>query len=166
MIRKATFDDIDSILEITKRCAKAMTDKGIFQWNEQYPNREVFNNDVESGELHVIDNKLEIIGCIVVSSLMDEEYIPINWSTPSHKNIYIHRLAINPKFQGQGFAKQLMDFAEHLAITKKCLSVRLDTFSQNHRNQKFYEQRGYKRLGDIYFPKQSEFPFYCYELIL
>ena len=23
-----------------------------------------------------------------------------------------------------------------------------------------------KRLGNIYFPKQSEYPFYCYELVL
>ncbi|HET8854785.1 MAG TPA: GNAT family N-acetyltransferase, partial [Salinimicrobium sp.] len=45
-------------------------------------------------------------------------------------------------------------------------SVRLDTFSQNQRNQKFYVKRGYSRLGDIYFPKQSEFPFHCYEKII
>ncbi|MGM0391936.1 MAG: GNAT family N-acetyltransferase, partial [Bacteroidota bacterium] len=30
----------------------------------------------------------------------------------------------------------------------------------------FYESRGYQKLGDIYFPKQSEHPFHCYELIL
>jgi len=33
-------------------------------------------------------------------------------------------------------------------------------------NQKFYELRGYKKLGSIYFPKQSEHPFYCYEFVL
>ena len=97
---------------------------------------------------------------------MDEEYIPIDWLTPNTNNIYIHRLAIHPDAQGQGFAKELMDFAEHYAIEKNYNSIRLDTFSQNKRNQKFYELRGYKRLGDIFFPKQSEFPFHCYELVL
>ena len=53
-----------------------------------------------------------------------------------------------------------------LAKEKKFASVRLDTFSVNKRNLKFYESRGYQRLEGIYFPKQSEFPFYCYELIL
>jgi ribosomal protein S18 acetylase RimI-like enzyme len=58
-----------------------------------------------------------------------------------------------------------MDYAEAFAKAKKAPSVRLDTFSQNHQNQRFYEARGYQRLGSIYFPKQSEHPFYCYELV-
>ena len=54
----------------------------------------------------------------------------------------------------------------HLQKKHNYVSVRLDTFSQNKRNLKFYESRNYNRLEEIYFPKQSEFPFYCYELIL
>jgi ribosomal protein S18 acetylase RimI-like enzyme len=56
-----------------------------------------------------------------------------------------------------------MDFAEQFAIDNKYTSIRLDTFSKNSRNKNFYEIRGFKRLGEIHFPKQSEFPFYCYE---
>ena len=55
-----------------------------------------------------------------------------------------------------------------LTITRKLMS--LSTYNinfpwivKNIKNQKFYEIRGFKRLGNIYFPKQSEFPFYCYE---
>jgi ribosomal protein S18 acetylase RimI-like enzyme len=59
-----------------------------------------------------------------------------------------------------------MDFAEQHAIENNYTSIRLDTFSKNKRNQLFYELRGYKKLEDIYFPKQSEFPFNCYELVL
>ena len=59
-----------------------------------------------------------------------------------------------------------MDFAEQFGWENGFKSIRLDTFSQNDRNQKFYELRGYQKLGDIYFPKQSEHPFHCYELIL
>ena len=55
-----------------------------------------------------------------------------------------------------------MDFAEDFARHQKAVSVRLDTFSQNNRNQKFYEARGYTKLGDVYFPRQAEFPFHCY----
>jgi len=59
-----------------------------------------------------------------------------------------------------------MHWAETYAKDKGYQSVRLDTFSQNKRNQKFYETRGYQKLGDIFFPKQSEHPFHCYELLL
>ncbi|MEZ4801440.1 MAG: GNAT family N-acetyltransferase [Gelidibacter sp.] len=166
MIRKAKEEDIDSVLEITKSCAAHMVDYGIFQWNEFYPNRSAFENDVKRDELFVLENKKSIIGCIVISTFMDIEYEPIKWLTQDKNNFYIHRLAVHPEFQGQGFAHQLMDYAEALGKENNCISIRLDTFSQNLKNQKFYEQRGYQKLGNIYFPKQSEFPFYCYELIL
>jgi len=59
-----------------------------------------------------------------------------------------------------------MDFAEEEAIKMNCISVRLDTFSQNPRNSKFYIARGYIQLGNVDIPKQSEYPFYCFEKVL
>lgn len=165
MIRTAVKQDIPYILLLTKACAKHMISNGIYQWNEHYPNSESFENDIKRQELFVMERNTTIIGCIVISTHMDVEYKPIEWLTPSDKNMYVHRLAIHPKYQGQGLAQQLMTFAEHHAITNNYSSIRLDTFSQNKRNQKFYELRGYKRLGNIYFPKQSKAPFYCYELV-
>lgn len=166
MIRKATLNDIDQIMSITKACASFMIDKNIFQWNEHYPSRTAFENDVNRNELYVLEVENKVNGCVVISTLMDKEYVPIQWLTPNDNNIYIHRLAIHPNYQGKGLAQQLMGFAEIYAKENKFDSVRLDTFSQNTRNQKFYELRGYQKLSSIYFPKQSEHPFYCYELVL
>ncbi|WP_298417666.1 GNAT family N-acetyltransferase [uncultured Kordia sp.] len=165
-IRKATTTDIESLLIITKACAKHMIANAIFQWNENYPNKTAFENDVDRNELYVLLDVHEIVGCLVVSSLMDEEYKTIDWLSPDDKNLYIHRLAVHPKHQGKGYAQHLMNFAESFAIENNYRSIRLDTFSKNHRNQKFYELRGYKKLGNIYFPKQSVYPFYCYERVL
>ncbi|WP_111683288.1 GNAT family N-acetyltransferase [Winogradskyella tangerina] len=166
MIRKGNLEDIKSIMQLTKACAKAMIAKGIYQWNEHYPNPNAFEQDVNRNELYVLELNGQIKGTVVISSLMDEEYYPIEWLTKTENNLYIHRLAVHPELQGQGYAQKMMDFAEKFAIDNSYSSIRLDTFSQNKRNQKFYELRGYKRLGDIYFPKQSEYPFHCYELVL
>ena len=166
MIRKATSEDIDEILNITKACANHMISNNIHQWNAHYPNRSAFQKDLERLELYVLEYNDKVLGSITISTLMDDEYIPIKWLTPNKNNIYIHRLCIHPNQQKKGYAKLLMTFAENYAIKKTYRSIRLDTFSQNTRNQKFYELRNYKRLGIIYFPKQSIHPFYCYELIL
>lgn len=165
MIERAKIGDIPQLLELTKACAKHMIKQGVFQWNEHYPSQEAFFNDLARDELYVLKNNQAIIGCIVISTFMDKEYEPIQWLTPSANNYYIHRLAVHPNFQKQGYARQLMDYAEAFAKAKKAPSIRLDTFSKNKRNQRFYEARGYQRLGNIYFPKQSEHPFYCYELV-
>ena len=166
MIRKANHNDIDAILKMTSACANYMISKGIYQWNDIYPSRSAFENDIKRDELYVLENDSKLIGCIVISTFMDQEYIPVKWLTKNKNNIYIHRLAVHPDLQGKGYAQKLMDYAKTHAIENNYTSIRLDTFSQNPRNQKFYELRGYKRLGNIYFPKQSEHPFYCYELVL
>lgn len=165
MIRKALSAEIPQLLELTQACAKKMIAEGIFQWNKHYPNIKAFKNDFERGELFVITTEFELQGCITISTLKDAVYETIDWLTPDDNNYYIHRLAVHPKFQHQGLAKQLMDFAENFVRKNNAVSIRLDTFSKNERNQRFYESRGYAKLGDIYFPKQSEFPFYCYELV-
>ena len=167
MIREATVDDLDAILKITKSCAKKLVSKNIFQWNEYYPNRDAFENDLYNRWLYVTVKENKVIGSVCVSDLMDDEYATVKWLTPNNNNnIYIHRLAVDPDYQGVGYAQKMMSFAEEFAKKNKYKSIRLDTFSKNMKNQKFYKQRGYKKLGEIFFPNQSMHPFYCYELLL
>lgn len=166
MIRRGTHKDLRQLMALTRACAKFMISQGIHQWNEHYPSVTAFEKDLNRKELYVFELEKTVIGCIVISTLKDDEYLPISWLSETEHNIYIHRLAILPEFQGHGYAQQLMDFAEDYAKSKGFESVRLDTFSQNKRNHRFYEKRGYQRLGNIFFPKQSTDPFHCYELIL
>lgn len=166
MIELAKISEIPDILDLTNGCRLLMESNGIFQWTTEYPSKNQFITDVDRKELYVFKQKNNIIGCIVLSVLMDEEYKTVKWLTKNNMNLYIHRLGVDPKHQGQGFAQQLMDFAENYARTNHFASIRLDTFSQNKRNQYFYEKRGYQKLGDIHFPNQSKHPFHCYELVL
>jgi ribosomal protein S18 acetylase RimI-like enzyme len=167
MIRLAKNEEIDQILEITRACAFKMIANGIHQWNDDYPSREAFEHDVKRKELYVLENDGNLWGSIVISTFKDLIYHNVKWLTENDKpSIYIHRLAVHPDSQGQGNAQKLMLFAENWAIKGNFQSVRLDTFSQNTRNNRFYEQRGYHKLGNVYFPKQSKHPFYCYELPL
>jgi ribosomal protein S18 acetylase RimI-like enzyme len=166
MIKKAVSKDVAEIYALTKSCAKYLIENGIFQWNEQYPSSEVLNKDIELQQLYKLEIDNRIVGIIVLTEIEDVEYKNVKWLTENNKNLYIHRLAVHPNFQGKGCAKQLMDFAENYATENHFNSVRLDTFSRNLRNLKFYKNRNYKQLESIYFPKQSTFPFYCFELVL
>lgn len=166
-IRKGHLSELPAIKSLTQACAVTMAEKGIYQWNDHYPSLARLKKDIELEELFILQKNGEIIGIIVIIETIDEEYLPVKWLSDSDSaNLYIHRLAVHPDFWGKGFAQKLMDFAENFAREKNYDSIRLDTFSQNKRNQRFYEFRGYKRLGNIYFPKQSIEPFYCYELLL
>ena len=165
-IELAEINDINDIMKMIHDCANDLISKNIFQWNEKYPSRDIFLSDIEKKNLFIFKNNSGIIGCIALSHEKDIEYNNVKWLTKDDKNLYVHRLAVDPKFQKKGIGKLLMDFAEDYARNNKFISVRLDTFSKNERNNRFYKSRKYTKLDDVYFPNQSEFPFHCYEKIL
>jgi len=158
--------DVEHVYRISRACAADMRERGIQQWNEHYPPRAQFEEDHRNGILYVLDQNDYPIGSISLSMEKDEVYRDIKWLGAEALHLYPHRLCVEPDYQGRGFARMLMDFAEQFARDQGCASIRLDTFSQNPRNIAFYEKRGYTRLGDVYFPKQSEHPFHCFELLI
>lgn len=166
VIKKASEPDLAQLLSIVKSCGQNLIEQGIFQWNEKYPSKEVLLEDIALQQIWKLEVKNSIVGLIVLTEIEDVEYQQVKWLTKNQHHLYIHRLAVHPKFQGKGYAQKLMDFAEKYAKEKGYYSIRLDTFSQNKRNQMFYEQRNYIKLESIYFPNQSEFPFNCYEKIM
>ncbi|MCF6168546.1 GNAT family N-acetyltransferase [Lutibacter sp.] len=165
MIKKALISDLEQLYSITKSCAKQMIENSIFQWDENYPSKEILQEDIDLQQIWKLEKQGVIIGIIVLTAIEDQEYQDVEWLT-NNNNLYIHRLAIKPEYQRKGYAQKLMDFAENYALQNNYNSIRLDTFSKNKRNQKFYKKRNYKKLEKIYFPNQSEFPFYCFEKII
>ena len=166
MIRRAKILEIPEILALTWACAADMMARGIYQWDDNYPSESIFRKDIQLKRLFIKIKEGELIGVIALCKDKDPEYNEVEWITPDGNNLYVHRLAVHPDMQGQGYARELMDFTEQYAREKQYSSIRLDTFSQNPRNQRFYEQRGYTRLGEIFLLNQSPHPFYCYELAL
>ena len=101
-IELAEITDLESVVKIINACAADLISKNIFQWSEKYPSRDVFKNDIESNVLYVFKDNSKIIGCVALCSNKDIEYKNVKWLTEDNKNLYIHRLAVDPKFQKKG----------------------------------------------------------------
>ena len=167
MISLGEIHEIDEIIALTKACGLNLRQNGIDQWDENYPDRNSIQLDLETRTLFTYREGIEILGIVVLNERQDEEYSGINWSTSeAAKNLVVHRLAVRPDQQGKGIAKKLMDFSEKYALEKGYASIRLDTYSQNPRNQRFYINRGYTDLGPVYLKYKKAHPYYCYELLL
>ena len=166
MITKAIISDLNQLHSLTKSCAKHLIENNIYQWDETYPSIEILQLDIELQQIWKLEFDKIIVGIMVLTEIEDKEYSQVKWLTNNGKNLYVHRLAVHPKFQGKGYAQKLMEFAENYAKKNTYESIRLDTFSQNKRNQLFYKKRNYTKLEAIYFPKQSKHPFYCFEKII
>lgn len=166
MIRQGILSDTIDSKALTEACAQHLLEQGIAQWNENYPSMEVLKKDLAAGNSYVYIINGDLVGTVMFSQEKDPLYEPIQWSTPDSDSYYVHRLAVHPEVQGQGIARAMMDFVESEIKNRGGTAVRLDTFSLNPRNNKFYKARGYTQLGDIYFAHKSPHPFHCFEKLL
>lgn len=161
-ITKASENQIDAILSLCKECSQNMLNNSLDQWDEVYPNREIFLNDIKNDSLFIAnyDNSKEIIGCVVLNEYQDPEYGDIEWKHDGENIAVIHRLMVHPKYEGRGIAKSLVGFAEELAQKGQYDSVRLDVFQKNQRAVNFYHKLGYTVSGKVTFRKGK---FWCCE---
>jgi ribosomal protein S18 acetylase RimI-like enzyme len=61
--------------------------------------------------------------------------------------LYIHRIATNPDFRGQGFVKGIVQWAKEYAQQTQKKYVRLDTIGENHGLIAHYTACGFTYLG-------------------
>ena len=151
--RRAGTDDLDALVALYGAAAQDMREKGIDQWDEYYPDREILAEDVESGDmtLGLLDGQLAC--AYVVNREYEPEYELGAWEHTEGDFCVLHRLCVNPEMQGQGLARQTMARMEKTARDQGFDSVRLDVFSQNLHAQRLYERLGYKRTGEVRFRK-------------
>jgi len=161
-IEKGTLSDLNELFQIYLNGKKELESNGIYQWYNHYPTRTIIESDLKKGILFRLKNGKKILGAINISEEQEPEYEIINWEFDDSKVLVIHRLVVDPKYQGKGYAKKMMDFAEKYATENNYSSIRLDAYSQNKRVIDFYKRRKYFIRGNVYFPER-EHPFHCME---
>lgn len=161
-IEKGTLSDLNELFKIYLNGKNKLEKYGIYQWSNNYPTRLIIESDLKKGVLFILKNGKEIIGAINISEEQEPEYETLKWEFDNSKVLVIHRLVIDPKHQGNGYARKLMDFAENFAVKNNYSSIRLDAYSQNKRVIDFYEKRNYFIRGNVNFPER-EYPFHCME---
>ncbi|RUT44679.1 GNAT family N-acetyltransferase [Paenibacillus anaericanus] len=167
-IREAISEDLEQIEQILFECKRHLEQKGIYQWNDQYPNRAYFLEKLKHGELFVIEYESEIAGSFVVDENAMPEWGQVKWQYEKGRYLLLHALFINPLIQGKGLGNRVLDFLEDMAVKGQYDGIRLDVFSKNENALKFYVKRGFKHRGDIVLPfKPVDNQVYaCYEKIL
>lgn len=160
-IRTANIEDIASLMEITRRCVLNLDKHGVDQWDYTYPSSEAFLSDVQANSLYIIDSLDETRGCICINELEYPGYENAEWS--GSKFHVVHKMIIDPIFEGNGHGKFAMSFAEKLSCEKSKDSIRLDCYKKNIRANNFYRSLGYMIKGEAIF---RERPFYLYEKLI
>ena len=164
-IELGTLSDIQTIMTTIEDCVTDLHNKQIYQWNQNYPTREILIDDINNEDLYIIKTNSRCVALIVINENQENEWKSVRWSELAIKPLIIHRLIVHPEFQRQGIGRTLIKHAINYANENKYDSIRFDVYGGNPELIKTYENMGCIKRGEVYFPYR-ELPFYCYEMYL
>lgn len=161
-LRPATTDDIPAVMALIRRVVPLMRATGNLQWDDAYPNPEVFARDVERAQLWaaLVDDSLA--GIAAITRDQEPEYAQVGWDV-TEEAVVVHRFAVDPAFQGRGIGLALMEQAERVAREGGVRVLRVDTNTQNEVTKRLFPKLGYALAGEIGLGFRPGLRFLCYE---
>ena len=156
----AQAEDLAEILRLFRAATTRMDAHGVYQWDEIYPDEGILSEDIARGNMTIgnIDGRIAV--AFMLDFCEDSDYETAAWRYCAQDIVVLHRLCVHPDFQGQGVARQAMDYLENEVRAQGIKTIRLDAFSQNPTALHLYESRGYQKAGEISYRKGL---FYLYE---
>lgn len=145
--RPAEESDIDAICSLVGRAIDFMEEKQIFQWDKEYPSREVFAEDISKCELFVGTLDGDIAVLYTINRECDSEYDKCCWKYTDCEYRIIHRLCVDPNYQNRGIAKNTLKHIEVELKNSNVEAIRLDVFSNNPSALALYLNSGYEKAG-------------------
>lgn len=161
-IRLATREDIPALMELLLQVVPLMRATGNLQWDASYPNADVFERDIELGQLWVAEIDGAVAAVAALTTDQEPEYAQVGWDI-EEAAVVVHRLAVDPRFRGAGLAAALMKKAEEVALQRGISVLRVDTNTQNEATQRLFPKLGYVLAGEIGLGFRPGLSFFCYE---
>ncbi len=163
-MRQAIVNDIPDIMDIIMMTITEMHSYHNYQWDHSYPQERDFLADISEGDLYVAEREGKLVGVICVNKIEPSEYCGLDWSS-SKDVMVIHRMAVHPECRRNGIGRELMNFAEVLALKSKINYLKTDTNSINEKMKALFIKSGYRFIAEMTF-LGKETPFYCYDKLL
>ena len=110
--RLGTLQDLDDICELIKDAIAEMERHGIYQWDELYPTRDDFKEDIEKGTLFVVCEEDALAAFYVISAEYDEQYSNAAWEQDADTAYILHRFCVSPKVQNRGVGRTVLAHIE------------------------------------------------------
>jgi ribosomal protein S18 acetylase RimI-like enzyme len=159
MIRKAKIEEVEELNMIIDDAKALFKSKGSTQWQDLdgYPNIETLIEDIKKGSLYVKVLEDKPVGIVALSRDEEEAYNVIYGGCWLNLDRYyvIHRLAVKKEYYGRGIAKELMKFAEEVAISEGVYNIKVDTMENNVNMNMLLIKLGYVKCGIIYLLRKD-----------
>jgi predicted N-acetyltransferase YhbS len=142
-IRPARPGDVEAVGDVLAEASAWLQGKGIAQWPARFA-ADFLLGCTERGELYVATDGDSVVGTVT-----------LQWSDPpfwGDRNDagFVHRLAVRRSHPGSGLT--LLQWAEGQVLARGRSFVCLDTLATNSRLRRYYEDLGFRAVGEITGP--------------
>jgi len=123
IIRPFEIADTDAVVQLWRDCDL------VVPWNDPY--RDIERKLEVNPEMFLVGLDQ---GTVMASAMVGYE---------GHRG-WVNYLAVDPRHRGKGYARQLMDEAENLLLSRNCPKLNLQIRSTNTQAIEFYRALGYE----------------------
>ncbi len=150
--RKATPDDLDSIMEIVADAQHSLGSRGIDQWQDGYPTREGIERDIELGvgEVVIEDGEIAAYVCIMINGEPFYEQIEGKWLS-MEDYVVVHRICVRNTFVRRGIATAILRHAAEFAVGQGVFDFKIDTHKDNTYMLDLLSKLGFQYCGVIHY---------------
>jgi GNAT superfamily N-acetyltransferase len=161
-IIQAKPSELIEILYLLKVCILDMNKKGLKHWNSTNPDSERMQQSLDSGFIYLAKDNGVCKGMVTLNDLEPDDYKQVDFPSGRKKPMYLQNMVVHPKWQGQGIAKQLIEFAQKLAREKGFDSIRMDVFKPSEDARQLCEKQSFKEVAS-FLAAYQKIPYICYE---
>lgn len=150
--RLAEAGEADEIFALYTEAARAGRENGTSHWNDDYPNREILADDLERGNLFVLEDDGRIIATVTMESVDEAEadgepaVPPPSWT--DCRACELSRLCVSPALQGRHIGERVMRLVSAQARREGYESTRHFASVVNPAARRLYERMGYRFAGE------------------
>ena len=152
-IHKITLNEIDKVELILNDAKNLLKKGGTLQWQQGYPNKENFINDIKENSLYGIYENYNLMCFACFKIGIDNDYINIkngHWEIkPNNFDLIIHRIAVSKNAHGKNLCVKILNYGILYGKKNHCVSVKVDTHEKNIPMIKCIEKVGFKFKGIV-----------------
>ncbi len=147
MIRKANYNDLDTLDMLSLNVINAMHNDGIFQWQLSYPRKRHFQIDIDKDSLFVYEMENRVVGVMALYEENDPPYRTVKWLR--NHSMVIHRILVDPTCQTRGVGQALLYHALKTCRDLGYESLKIDTHPSNYKMRHFLKKHQFHELEYI-----------------
>lgn len=144
IVKRATPDDLELLLDFRREAAEWLGKQGIDQWQRAYP-PELMLASIERGNIFLFEEDGETVATV---TLDQEDLEPGAWTPEELQEpaLYVHKLTVRRKHSGRDLGARILEWAGDRAARNGAKWLRLDAWTTNPRLHEYYRRQGFDHV--------------------